>query len=250
MNLIQIKQIDGLQDALNAIASDVYDLDLEVQENFSDFDNYWGQFYWDENRVELKSSGGLANGREDISLDISSGGLRVYSDSYFESDVYIEGNVDCSSSVSGGSLYSRGDAQVQGSLSVEGNINATSSIGQIKYLNEDGDEVSLTNVLKSNYSGVVNPSTVLSLDNHIVGVRVNTIGEEALLTLPAPSASKEIIIKDEHFNSSTYNISISRNSSELVEGKESFAITGDGGFATVYSNGDNWFVANASGISI
>ena len=256
MNLIQIKQIDGLQDALNSLSTSIYDVDQDIKSELEDFDDYWGQFYWTEDRVELNSGGSTSNGRDGIALDISAGGLRVYADSYFESELVVEGNSYFRSLVSGGSLICEGSAEVGGNLEVScelnvaGNINATSSIGQIKYLNNDGQQVSLANVMQSNYSGVSSSPAELSLDNHIVGVKTSSVGEECSLVLPPPSSSKQIIIKDEDFTSSTYNISVSPNSSESIDGQIGFTITGNGGFAQVYSNGVDWFLYGSSGISI
>ena len=250
MNLIQIKQIDGLQDALNSLSSSVYNLDQDVQSEFEGYDNFWSQLYWNTDKIEINSNGDTSNGREDISLNISNGGLRVYSDSYFEDNLYVNASLNVANAISGNNLTCDGFADIGGNLGVSGDFNATASAGQIKYINPDGDAVSLVNPLQPSYLAVVTSATSLDSDSYIAGVRPNTIASDSTITLPAPSASKQIIVKDEQFNSSTHNIKVIPNGSEQIEGQVSLTITGDGGFASVYSDGNNWFMLNASGVSL
>ena len=86
-----------------------------------------------------------------------------------------------------------------------------------------------------------------------MGVNSLTLSAESEITLPSVSsvdAGKEYIIKDEGFDASSFNINITGSGGESVDSGLGFTITGDGGFASVYSNGTSWFLANSSGVKI
>jgi hypothetical protein len=86
-----------------------------------------------------------------------------------------------------------------------------------------------------------NAYTALSSD-YIIGV--NT-GEAATITLPTTSvddAGVVFIIKDESGDASTYNITITGEAGETIDGAGSQDITGDYNAISVYSDGTNWFI--------
>ena len=210
MNLIQIKQIDGLNDSLNSLASSIYNLNQEIDASFSDRDNFWNQLYYDSDHVIINSPGSTVNGEQDIALAVSQGGILGSGDSVFSS-----------------------------SLKVAGDLLLTNNTGQLVYLDPQGNQKRFSDTISINQA-TISSSSSLSSDQYIVGV--NTLSNSVNLTLPPPSKAKEIIIKDQSFNASINNITITPNSSETIDGSLNFKISGDGGFASVYSDGANWYL--------
>lgn len=255
MNLIQIKQIDGLQDSLNSLSATIYNLDQEVISQFQGYDNFWGQLYWDQSHIEVNSQGSTAGGRDDIALNVSSAGIRVAEDSYFENNFYCIGSLKVNNTISGNSLVSSSvssSTAVLNQIDLSGDLNANSSVGQIKFLSESGETKELRNIFQPTYSGASSPEENLSPQNSIVGVDSYNLSQNSLLILPsaASSVAQEIVIKDEGLFAQVYPITISGLAGETIDSLPSCQITGSGGYLRVYSNGQNWFEVNSKMASI
>tara|TARA_B100000131_G_C18027479_1_gene577023 strand:- start:418 stop:1101 length:684 start_codon:yes stop_codon:yes gene_type:complete len=227
MNLIQIKQIDGLQSALNQLSNSVFNLNEEIDNEFSTFDDFWGQLTWTENYIKVNSEGETVDGDDNISLRLEGGGLSTPYKSYF-----------------------KGGIEVTGGFSLSSDLNLVSYEGQLNYITSSGEVKKFKDCINPTYSGVTTTSSALSSDNYIVGARTASAGGAITLTLPESVEAKEIIVKDESINASVDPVIVNCNGSETIDGKSSIKISEDGGFFTTFSNGSNWFVSNGSGISI
>lgn len=248
MNLIQIKQIDGLQDTLNSLAASVYDLDQDFQADLDSYNNFWNQLYWNESHIEINSAGTSVEGNDNISLNVSSGGLKVYSESFFSGGINAS-SVSSGGNISGVSLSAGNSVECNGDISLEGNFNATSSVGQIKFLSETGSIKELKNIFQPSYSGVTSTTANLSEDNYIVGVKTSTIGSHSSLVLPVPTSSAQIIVKDEQNSAASNNINISPPVAVNIDGASfALSITGNSGYASFYSDGTDWYSYNTSGV--
>jgi hypothetical protein len=249
MNLIQIKQIDGLQTTFNSLAASIYDLDNEVQEKFDSYNGFWNQHYWDEVHVSINSEGTTVGGHDNIALSISQGGLHVYSDSYFDEKIDCRG-LTSHALISGVALECSQGLNVGGNFNVSGRVYATGFAGQINFLADDGQVKRLTNIFQPSFSGVNNRQSELTPDNYIVGVNTEGIGQVSFITLPSAAEGKEIKIKDQQAAASGYNIYIQTKDDEKIDTYDTdIIIKDDGGFANFYSDGSNWFVLASSGIN-
>ena len=219
MNLIQIKQIDGLETALNSLSSSQYVLGQEVTGSLEAYDDYWNQLYWDENSIEVNSVGSEFDGDSDIALGLSNGGFSCLGNSYFKQD-----------------------------LTVKGELLLTTTTGQLVYKDASGSSVKFNGAISPNYEDVTSASKSLTPESYIVGVDTYSISAPVSLTLPPPSAGKEIIIKDEGFSAGTHSIFVNPNSTELINNQINAEISGSGAFLNIYSNGTDWFITNNSGI--
>lgn len=219
MNLIQIKQIDGLESALNSLSSSQYELGQEVTGSLESYDDYWNQLYWDEDHIEINSNGSTFDGDSDIALGMSDGGFSCLRSSYFKSN-----------------------------LTVKGDFFLTTNTGQLVYKDASGNNVRFNGAISPNYENVNSTSKSLTSDNYIVGVDTYSVSAPVYLTLPPPSAGKEIIIKDEGFAASAHSIHINPNSTEKIDNQIKAEISGSGAFLNIYSNGTDWFITNNSGI--
>lgn len=226
MNLIQIKQIDGLQSALNQISSSVYNLNVSIDAEFDSFNDFWGQLSWTTDSIQINSVGEVKDGDANIALRLENGGLSTSSASYFKGSTNFSGPINSSSS-----------------------LNLTSSVGQLNYLSPNGVK-QFTDCIAPNYSGVTSSSASLSSDNYIVGVRTASVGGPVSLTLPNAQAGKEVKIKDEDAQSSFRTITVSCLGSQTIDGHSEVYVNQDGGFLSVYSNGSNWFSLNQSGVGL
>ena len=219
MNLIQIKQIDGLKSSLNSLSQSIYNLEQEVTGSFGIYDDFWGQLEWTEDYVLIKSAGDTVGGREDMSLGISEGHLYVDHSGIF------------------------------GAISSTGPAVFTDSVGQIHFKNIQGEEVQLKGSIAPNYTSVASSSATLSVEDYIIGVHTSFVS--STLTLPSAtsvSAGKEYIIKDEDGAASTRNIILTGVNSETIDGALGVTITGSWGSASIYSNGSNWFTHSTAGV--
>lgn len=224
MNLIQIKQIDGLTASLNSLSNSVYDLDQSISGVFESYDDFWDQHQWDSDHVLMNSAGASVGGYNGIGLGLMNAGIYVAGTGVFNDHV--------------------GYAK---------NVYATQNAGQIVFKNSNGDLQSLTGTIDPNYSGVTTPSADISSSNYILGVDTSTIAAGSQLNLPlasSVSAGKEYIIKDEGLAASLFNVEVSGSGGDFIDSSLSLIITGDGGHASLYSNGSNWFLQNSSGIKI
>jgi hypothetical protein len=226
MNLIQIKQVDGLQSALNQVSTAIHNLNLTVDSEFESFNDFWNQLTWTSDYVQMNGAGGTLDGDNNIALRLENGGFSTSSPSYFKGGVTFSAAVNHTSS-----------------------LNLTSNVGQLSYLSPNGVK-QFSDCIQPNYSGVQTSSAQMSSSNYIVGARVSSVGSPISLTLPEAEEGKEIKVKDEDFGASIYNITVQCKGSENIDGLSSVAITRDGGYLSAYSNGANWFVLNSSGISI
>ena len=224
MNLIQIKQIDGLTASLNSLSNSIFELDESVSGSLGSYDTFWDQHQWDSSHVLLTSEGSSVGGYGGIALGITEGGL-----------------------------YVNGTGAFLDNVGFGGNVFATQVPGQIYFKDTRGQVKQLKGSIDPHYSGALTASEQLSASNYIVGVNSLTLSAESEITLPSVSsvdAGKEYIIKDEGFDASSFNINITGSGGESVDSGLGFTITGDGGFASVYSNGTSWFLANSSGVKI
>ena len=219
MNLIQIKQIDGLESSLNSLSSSQYVLGQEVSGSLGVFDTYWDQLYWNEKSIEINSAGDSFDGDDGIALGLSNGGFSCLSDSYFKNK-----------------------------LTVKGDLILDANSGQLMYKNAEGDLVRFAGAVSPNYESVLSASSDLTPNSYIVGVDSYAVGSDVLLTLPPPSAGKEIIIKDEGFSASANAILVLPNDGEMIDNKMGATISGSGSFLNMYSNGTDWFIVNHSGV--
>lgn len=218
MNLIQIKQIDGLLETLSNLTSSINDLDEAATGAFNSYDSFYGQLYWDNDHIQFNSNGKTLGSDLNIAIDVSNGGIRVEEDSRFKSD-----------------------------LKVGGDFIINSSTGQMKYLTASGETKSFFGNVMNSYESVTTENHDTIESTNIVGVKSSSISAESFVTLPVPSAGTTITVKDEQFSASTNNINVIANDSESIEGHASVSITGDGGYYSCYSNGTNWFTINQSG---
>jgi hypothetical protein len=64
------------------------------------------------------------------------------------------------------------------------------------------------------------------------------------VTLPSATScdGRQISFKDAGINASVYNITITPDGSEKIDGAANYVIEHDGGAITIYSDGHNWFV--------
>jgi hypothetical protein len=99
---------------------------------------------------------------------------------------------------------------------------------------------------------LLSTSAVVTYDVISVAVNTNMVNEKTYLvnsgsgtytmTLPDPSTSTYVRIKDSGFNANTNNITVARNGSENIEGAASnFTMDSDGEAAVFVSDGTNWF---------
>lgn len=248
MNLIQIKQIDGLQDTLNSLAASVYDLDQDFQADLDSYNNFWSQLYWDTSHIQINSAGTSVEGSDNIALNVSNGGLKVYSESFFDGGINTS-SVSSGGNISGQSLSAGTSIECNGDINIEGDLNATSSVGQIKFLSEGGNVKELKNIFQPSYSGVTSAAVTLSENNYIVGVKTSTIGAHSSLVLPVPTSSAQLVVKDEQNSAASYNINISPPVAVNIDGSEfAVSITGNNGYASFYSDGTDWYSYNTSGV--
>ena len=220
MNLIQIKQIDGLTSSLNSLATEIYDLEQEISGSFGGFDNFWDQHEWGEDYVLLKSSG------SDTPLGRSNGAMIL----------------------SNGHLYVD-NSGVFGGLSSSGPAYLTTSVGQLYYKNIQGDNVQLKGSIAPNYNSITTPTHNASADDYILGVQTSLTSSEVYLPAVGDvSAGKEYIIKDENGNASVNNITITGVNSETIDSNLGVVVTGSRGYVSVYSNGSSWQISSERGI--
>ena len=152
-----------------------------------------------------------------------------------------------------GGLYVNGTGVFTNDVGLGGNLFATQTAGQIYFKNSAGNIKQLKGSIDPSYSGMSTATSSISADNYIVGVDAFSISTVSELQLPLVSAvdqGKEYIIKDESFSASAYNINITGSGGESVDSSLGFTITGDGGYASVYSSGSQWFLLNSSGVKI
>lgn len=222
MNLIQVKQIDGLESSLNSLASSVYVLEEEVSGALGVYDDFWEQHQWTENYVLLNSTGGTVGGYDNTAFGITNGGL------------YVDGS------------------GVFGGIQVLGEASFTSSVGQIVYKDVTGEDVELRGSIAPNYLKATETGIYLDADDYIVGVKTSTIAEPSIVVLPPVTyfpAGKEITVKDEDGTASSFGITISGfNVLQQIDGAAKQIITGDYGFASVYSDGSDWFLLANKGL--
>ena len=224
MNLIQIKQIDGLTASLNSLSNSIYELDNSISGSFESYDTFWDQHQWDSNHILINSDGSNVGGYEGTALGLMNGGI-----------------------------YVNGTGVFTNSIGIGGNLFATQTPGQIYFMNSAGNIQQLKGTIDPSYSGMSTSSSSISSDNYIIGVDASSISAVSELQLPSASSvdqGKEYIIKDESFSASSYNINVTGFGGESVDSSLGFTITGDGGHASVYSNGSQWLLHNSSGIKI
>jgi hypothetical protein len=211
MNLIQIKQIDGLQASLNSLAASQYDLDQSVSGSMEQFDDFWYQADWSNSQVQFTSDGDSFEGEEGVTLAIPNG-----------------------------SFFVREGLICQG----------PSSLNVVSYLDGNNDTKTLKGSIFPKYEST-NSSLGLSEDSYIVGVDTISASAAVVISLPtgdARFAGKEIFIKDEGFNASTYNIEIDAIDANIENSTTQSVITGDGGHLKLYTNGSNWFYSSENGV--
>lgn len=278
MNLIQIKQIDGLQTALNNIASDQYQLSASVSGSFGEYDDFWYQANWTREQINFTSAGSSFEGKNGLAIVINNGGLFVRNDITCEGDLSVADNIVCQGGLStsndvvcGGSLSVGGsvsgvggvlsisddvacqgdlsvsnDVACQGDLSVSNDISCqgSSSLNLVTYTDGKGDTKTLKGSIFPNYESVLSSAFDLGEDSYIVGVQTSTIGSSSIIKLPTGNhkvAGKEVFIKDEQFNASSFNIEVNCSDGLIDGSSQNFVITGDGGYLNLYTNGTNWF---------
>lgn len=61
------------------------------------------------------------------------------------------------------------------------------------------------------------------------------------VTMPAPSAGRVVIVKDQKGNSATHNITITRHASESIDGANTKVISTNFTAVNLVSDGTNWF---------
>ena len=219
MNLIQIKQIDGLESALNSLAGSQYDLDNRVSGSFESYDNFWDQLDWTEDSITVDSYGETFDGDANIAFAVNNGGFSCLNNSYFKQD-----------------------------LKISGDLIINSNTGQLIYKNSEGESVRFNGAISPNHETVTATSYSLTNDSYIVGVDTAYTSAPVTIKLPPPKAGKEIKIKDEGFAAAVNTIFVEPYSSETIEGGLNIEVSGNGAFVNVYSNGVNWFVLNQSGV--
>jgi hypothetical protein len=219
MNLIQIKQIDGLKSSLNSLAQSLYNLEQEVTGSFGLYDDFWDQHEWTKDYVLMKSPGDTVGGRKDMTFGVSEGHLYVDHSGVF------------------------------GAISSSGPAVFTDSVGQIYFKNIQGEDVQLKGSIAPNHVSVTLPSATLSVEDYIIGVHTSSVLSE--VTLPSAtsvSAGKEYIIKDEDGAANVSNITVTGVNLETIDGALGATITGAWGYMSIYSNGSNWLTHASKGI--
>jgi hypothetical protein len=96
------------------------------------------------------------------------------------------------------------------------------------------------------YSNITTVSTAtydLLLSDDILHVTRTATGTCAIdLKTAQVIKGREITIKDASLNAGTYNITVTTEGAETIDGAASLTINGDGDSYTLYCDGTNWFI--------
>lgn len=209
MNLIQIKQIDGLQTALSNLSSSQYDLDQSVEDSFAVYEQFWDQIEWTSNQIKNLSSGDFFEGNSNIALALDDGGL------------FVRDKILCESS---------------------------GTFDQLFYNDINGQTTEIKSHLYPKYQSCSTASFNMDEESYIVGVKTSDISSPITINLPSGSqkiAGKEVIIKDEQFTAGSNNIEITC-SDGLIDGQSNVIINQNSGHCSLYTNGNDWFVYGQS----
>ena len=98
---------------------------------------------------------------------------------------------------------------------------------------EGGQRVRRTTVNDTNY--------LISSTDYIVGYRTLTGTRTATLPTAVNASGQVYVIKDEAGAAATFNIVVSGQAGQLINGTNTNTISTDYGSVSVYSNGTNWF---------
>lgn len=136
-------------------------------------------------------------------------------------------------------------------------INISPGAPEVTLLSQGGVSTYVNGVLMSSIASTTLFGAGLQVQTHTVTTATYTIDSGSktdytvfcnrsgtiTLTLPAPSAGRTLVIKDQG-HATTFNVTINHNASETIDGATSYVLTGNYDGVTLTSDGTNWFVVS------